>query len=262
VRDAKEGLAADGAIPEQLPDRLHVPDVREKFLRQVPWTTLGGGYSGGFAPMGATPERAATARNTVVQIACNLKAIIAVVVPIYDAACDLAPDAESRRSVCQSGRRGGARRVAVREIQADGLILLRKEGVEEENGQRLEDEEKEWKFKIETILENFNETANSMVTKVLPKHRPLSCKRIFWFRKWFTRILVAPWKDRLIPCRWCELHAGPIFVTLRISNGFFLQKATHRASIEKDLNISPLLGYEASGDLTSQGHCAYPAGVL
>lgn len=107
--------------------RLHVPDVREKFLRQVPWTTLGGGYSGGFAPMGATPERAATARNTVVQIACNLNRLLLFVVPIYDAACDLAPDAESRRSVCQSERRGGARRVAVREIQADQHHLFSKE---------------------------------------------------------------------------------------------------------------------------------------
>jgi hypothetical protein len=40
----------------------------------------------------------------------------------------------------------------------------------------------------------------------------------------------------LIPCRLGELHAEPIFVTLRKSNGFFLRKAA-RTSIEKDLNI-------------------------
>jgi hypothetical protein len=124
VWDAKEGLAADGAIPVQLPDRLHVPDVRETFLRQVPRTDFGAGHSDGFVPLGATPERVATARNTLVQIACNLKPIIAVVVPVYDAAGDLAPDAEPRRSVSQSECRGRARRVAIREIKADQRHLF------------------------------------------------------------------------------------------------------------------------------------------
>jgi hypothetical protein len=52
------------------------------------------------------------------------------------------------------------------------MILLRKEEVEEENRQRLEDEEKKnGRSRSKTILGTSTETVNSTVTKELSKHR-------------------------------------------------------------------------------------------
>jgi hypothetical protein len=131
-------VSSSGPGKARLPDcggggcrpRCHVAGCRpaesdhETFLRQRPRTDFGAGHSGGFVPLGATPERVATARNTLVQVARNLKPIIAVVVPVYDAAGDLAPDAEPCRTVCQSECRGRVRRVAIREIEADQRHLF------------------------------------------------------------------------------------------------------------------------------------------
>ena len=39
-------------VPVQFPDRLHAPDVRKTFFRQVPRTALGAGHRGGFARVG------------------------------------------------------------------------------------------------------------------------------------------------------------------------------------------------------------------
>src|SRR6185436_1542061 len=55
---------------------------------------------------------------------CNLEPVIAVVVPVHDAAGDLAPNAEPRGSVRESQRRGRTCRVAIREIEADQRHLF------------------------------------------------------------------------------------------------------------------------------------------
>src|ERR1035441_2937353 len=57
ARNAHEGLAAYRAVPVELPYRLHVPDICETLLRQVPWTAFGGGHRCGSAALGSTPAR-------------------------------------------------------------------------------------------------------------------------------------------------------------------------------------------------------------
>lgn len=60
----------------------------------------------------------------MVQIACNLEPIIAVVVLVHDAVGDLAPSGEPRRSVCKSERRSRTRRVPIRKIEANQRHLF------------------------------------------------------------------------------------------------------------------------------------------
>ena len=68
---------------------------------------------------GTTPERVATTRDMAIQIAGNLKPIVAVVLPVHDPAGDFAPDAGPCWTVLHSERIGKTRRVSIREIEAD-----------------------------------------------------------------------------------------------------------------------------------------------
>ena len=52
MRDAEQRLATDRTVPVQFPDRLHVPYVREAFLRQVSRAALGARHRVGFAGLG------------------------------------------------------------------------------------------------------------------------------------------------------------------------------------------------------------------
>src|SRR4051812_36339685 len=63
VRYAQQGLAANGSIAVQLPDRLHEPNISHSFLRQVSRPTLLTGDSGRCPAFRATPEGIAGTAN-------------------------------------------------------------------------------------------------------------------------------------------------------------------------------------------------------
>ena len=128
MRDAEQSLATDRTVSVQFPDRLHVPDIREAFLRQRSRVALGARHRVGLAGLGAAPEWVTYTRDTAIQISRNLEPIVAVVAPIHDATCDLPPDAEPRGSILHSQRSGKTRWVAVRKVEAGQhrLFLARK----------------------------------------------------------------------------------------------------------------------------------------